>query len=96
MGGNKELGKEYQRSSHKCLCIGIIIRLLLFLLVIVLLGIGIVITSSRAAASVEPGVRRAHQADGPGAYALRRGLTKSLRAAAARVMATNERAKIRR
>nr|ACG34940.1 hypothetical protein [Zea mays] len=36
-GGNKELGKakEYQRSSRKCLCIGIIILLLLVLLVIV-------------------------------------------------------------
>ena len=37
LGGNKELGKakEYQRSSRKCLCIGIIILLLLVLLVIV-------------------------------------------------------------
>ena len=36
-GGNKELGKakEYQRSSRRCLCIGIIILLLLVLLVIV-------------------------------------------------------------
>jgi syntaxin 1B/2/3 len=36
-GANKELGKakEYQRSSRRCLCIGIIILLLIALLVIV-------------------------------------------------------------
>ncbi|KAG8078632.1 hypothetical protein GUJ93_ZPchr0007g4491 [Zizania palustris] len=36
-GGNKELGKarEYQRSSRKCLCIGVFLLLLLVLLVIV-------------------------------------------------------------
>uniref|UniRef100_J3LSL5 t-SNARE coiled-coil homology domain-containing protein n=1 Tax=Oryza brachyantha TaxID=4533 RepID=J3LSL5_ORYBR len=36
-GGNKELGKarEYQRSSRKCLCIGIVILLLLVLLIVV-------------------------------------------------------------
>jgi hypothetical protein len=45
LGGKKELGKKYQRSSRKCLCIDIIILLLLVLLVIILLRIviGIVI-----------------------------------------------------
>jgi hypothetical protein len=49
LGGNKELGKKYQRSSRKCLCISISISisisilLLLVLLVIVLLRIIIVI-----------------------------------------------------